>query len=43
MTEQPDLDICSECGEHTEFDEYGYSECCGAGVYDSDPDPVEDV
>ena len=34
---QPDIDICSECGEHTEFNE-SESECCGAGAYDTDPD-----
>ena len=34
---QPDIDICSECGEHAEFDENG-SNCCGAGAYDTDPD-----
>lgn len=32
-----DCDICSSCGEHTEFEE-GQSNCCGAGAYDSDPD-----
>jgi hypothetical protein len=32
-----DCDICSECGEHAEF-EHGESNCCGAGSYDTDPD-----
>lgn len=34
---QPEIDICSECGEHTEFNEEG-SECCGANPIDPDPD-----
>ncbi len=34
---QPDIDICSSCGEHTEFTEDG-SDCCGAAPYDTDPD-----
>jgi len=34
---QPDIDICSDCGEHCEFDEYG-SDCCGASPIDTDPD-----
>lgn len=38
--EQPDIDICSSCGEHTEFEE-GQSNCCGAKPYDSDPDDVD--
>ena len=33
----PDYDICSECGEHADFDEGG-STCCGCPPYDSDPD-----
>lgn len=36
-----DCDICSECGEHTEFEETdggGASSCCGAKPYDTDPD-----
>jgi hypothetical protein len=32
-----EIDICRECGEHTEFEE-GESECCGARAYESDPD-----
>jgi len=32
-----ECDICSECGEHAEFDEHE-SECCGAKIYDTDPD-----
>ena len=35
---QPDIDICRSCGEHTEFDEDGLSDCCGDAPYDSDPD-----
>lgn len=39
---QPDIDICSDCGEHAEFEESEdggcVSNCCGAGAYDSDPD-----
>lgn len=38
---QPDIDICSECHEHAEFEDDGdgmKSNCCGAGAYDSDPD-----
>lgn len=35
--EQPDIDICSQCGEHTEFSEEG-SDCCGAKAIDTDPD-----
>lgn len=34
---QPDIPICSECGEHAEFDENG-STCCGAGSPNPDPD-----
>ncbi len=34
---QPDIDICSACGEHAEFDDNG-SNCCGARPYDTDPD-----
>lgn len=34
---QPDMDICSECGEHADFDENG-SNCCGAKPYDTDSD-----
>jgi hypothetical protein len=35
----PVCDICTECGEHAEFDKgTGESNCCGAGPYDSDPD-----
>lgn len=33
-----DCDICSACGEHTQFCEECGSECCGAGSYDTDPD-----
>lgn len=36
---QPDIDICSSCGEHCEFEdtEEGYlSNCCGANPYDTD-------
>ncbi len=33
VPEQPDLDICSKCGEHTAFereqDDKLYSVCCG--------------
>jgi len=36
---QPEIDICSECGEHAEFDENG-SNCCGASPID--PDPIRD-
>lgn len=39
---EPDIDICSSCGEHAGFeeDEDGscVSECCGAGPIDTDPD-----
>lgn len=38
---QPDIDICSDCGEHTAFDEDGLSECCGAGEINTDPDLEE--
>jgi hypothetical protein len=38
MQPDPDIDICSSCGEHTEFDEEGKSDCCGAAPYDTDPD-----
>ena len=31
-------DICQDCKEHTEFDEDGLSECCGATPYNMDPD-----
>lgn len=34
---QPDIDICSECGEHAQWDEWG-SNCCGAKPYNTDPD-----
>lgn len=34
----PDIDICSECGEHAEFSEEEGSNCCGASPYDTDPD-----
>lgn len=37
IEDQPDIDICSSCGEHTDFED-GVSSCCGAGAYDSDPD-----
>ena len=30
-----DIDICSECGEHAEFNEDG-SECCGARPVNTD-------
>jgi hypothetical protein len=33
-----DIDICSTCGEHTEFDDENGSECCGSGPYNTDPD-----
>lgn len=36
MNNQPDIDICPECGEHAEFDENG-STCCGVGPIDTDP------
>jgi hypothetical protein len=35
----PDIDICSDCGEHCEFEETdnGYeSNCCSAGAYNTD-------
>lgn len=40
---QPDIDLCSSCGEHAEFiedEETGecLSNCCGSGPYDTDPD-----
>lgn len=35
MDNQPDIDICPECGEHAEFDEDG-SSCCGAPPYQGD-------
>jgi hypothetical protein len=38
---QTDFDICSECGEHAEFEETDdgcVSNCCGAKPYDTDPD-----
>lgn len=39
---QPDIDLCSECGEHCEFEETkdgNYeSNCCGAGPVNTDPD-----
>jgi hypothetical protein len=38
---QPDIDICSACGEHAEFEETDdgcVSNCCGSGAYDTDPD-----
>lgn len=31
-------DICPDCKDHTEFDDEGYSECCGTKAYDMDPD-----
>lgn len=37
----PDIDICAECGEHSEFEETddGWtSSCCGATAVDPDPD-----
>lgn len=37
---QPDIDICSECGEHAEFNEDG-SECCGAKPINTDPELEE--
>jgi hypothetical protein len=34
-----DIDICSDCGEHCDFDEEtGESNCCGAHPIDTDPD-----
>lgn len=39
--EQPELDICSSCGEHCEFEHYdvGFrSNCCGTGPINTDPD-----
>lgn len=33
---QPDIDICSDCGEHASFDEEGVSECCGCAPYSTD-------
>lgn len=30
--EQPDIDLCSACGEHSEFDEHGCVMCGGAPV-----------
>lgn len=37
--ETGDVDICSECGEHTAFCSVcGLSSCCGSGSYDTDPD-----
>ncbi len=38
MSDQPDIPICNSCLEHTEFNEEGESECCGAGSIDPDPD-----
>jgi hypothetical protein len=38
MKTEPDIDICSACGEHAEFDDETGSNCCGAEAYDSDPD-----
>lgn len=38
---EPDIDICSDCGEHAEFEETEkgcQSVCCGAKPYDTDPD-----
>lgn len=38
----PDIDICSACGEHAEFEQdsdgHVYSNCCGAGEINTDPD-----
>jgi hypothetical protein len=37
ISAQPDIDICSDCKEHCEFDEdTGESNCCGVGPYCSD-------
>lgn len=38
MSTQPDIDICTSCGEHAEFNEEGKSECCGSAPQDTDPD-----
>ena len=36
-----DCDICSACGEHTEFCEECGSACCGARAYDTCYEPAE--
>jgi len=38
-----DCDICAQCGEHTGFEEDPetgdlYSQCCGSGALNTDPD-----
>lgn len=41
LVEQPEIDLCPECGEHSEFyqdGKYLASECCGARPYNLDPD-----
>lgn len=39
---QPDIDICSACKDHAEFEETDdgecVSNCCGARAYNTDPD-----
>lgn len=40
QTNQPEIDICADCGEHAEFGDEG-SECCGAGAINTDPDLEE--
>lgn len=37
MNDQPDCDICRECGDHAEF-EGGESNCCAAPAYSVDED-----
>lgn len=37
MNDQPDIDICTACGEHAEFED-GESSCCGSGPANTDPD-----
>lgn len=39
---EPDIDICSECGEHAGFTEDEGSDCCGAAEYDTDCDLNEE-
>lgn len=35
---QPDIGICTSCGEHAEFNKENESECCGSAPYNTDPD-----
>ena len=41
MSDQPEIDLCGECGEHAEFektDDGFISNCCGVGPFNVDPD-----